>query len=241
MDRPALQPGEQVLVTSADVYVKSIRFMAVLTSARIILRSVDEPRMQDKDLLRETIEDISSWEMPSGDLVLTLLARSRLGETRKLNLVFPASAGQSRESERAGWMRYLADGYPAPPVQVLKSSRPAQARGEAKVPYTEGKLRFHDGIHVAKTNAPPPARDIPGSISPKKRYACTTRPASQKAPVARPPEARRVNIEIRGGHTFPGIPCLPLPLHGKMIPASVPGAAAGLPAIPLSATGAVRG
>jgi len=203
MDRPALQPGEQVLVTSADVYVKSIRFMAVLTSARIILLSVDEPRMQDKDLLRETIEDISSWEMPSGDLVLTLLARSRLGETRKLNLFFPASAGQSRESERAGWIRYLTEGYPAPPVQVPKSPRPAPARGEAKVPYTEGKLRFHDGIHVAKTNAPPAAREYPTVYPQKSGTAAQPARYSQKAPVARPPEAHRVNIEIRGGTYVP--------------------------------------
>lgn len=204
MDRPALQPGEQVLVASADVYVKSIRFMAFLTSDRIILRSVDEPRMQDKDLSRETIEDITSWETPPGDLVLTLIARSRLGETRKLNLVFKECAGSAREAERAEWIRYLMTGRPVHPVQAPGSARPARAHGDAKVPYTEGKLRFNNGIHAARTNAPSAQREYPAA--PIKKSGTPAQPggSSRNAPVDRSMEARRVNIEIRGGAYVPG-------------------------------------
>jgi len=209
MDRPALQPGEQVLLTSADVYVKSIRFTAVLTSARIILIGVDEPRMQDKDLLRETIDGISSGEMPSGDLVLTLLARSRLGETRKLNLVFPETAVFSREAEREEWIRNLMAGPPVPPDQVPKSTRPAPVHGEAKVPYTDGKLRFNYGIHATRTNAPPRARESPEASPQKNGTPVSHGRYSQNAPVARPPESRKVNIEIRGETYAPRKPVLP--------------------------------
>ncbi|MFA5221799.1 MAG: zinc ribbon domain-containing protein [Methanoregula sp.] len=183
---------------SPDVYVKSIRFTAFLTSARIIFRSTDDSRMSDKDLARDTIDDVFAGQALTGDPVLTLLARSRLGETRKMNLTFHNLTSLSRGSERDGWIRHLMNEYPAKPGQVPRSSRPTPASAGAQIPYTEGKLKFNTGIHATKMNAPSAASGYSGA-SLKEGGKCTTPERVSRDVAARPRETRDMPLVIREG------------------------------------------
>ncbi|MFA5330847.1 MAG: hypothetical protein WC342_00565 [Methanoregula sp.] len=181
MDLPALNPGEEWLVRSSDVYIKSAPYAAFLTTSRIIIRSAGKKAQPDSVLFRESVVRVHAATSEFGEPVLTIETRDRAGNMRKIVLTFSGRAGSTRIHERDQWARIISE-HPGPdqaPAPEECSRHAISRTSEKAIAYDDRKLTFHDGIHHhsatrqsvsspgdAKTRENPdnhPPRDFPGS------------------------------------------------------------------------------
>jgi len=109
MGDPDLHSDEKVLLTTQDVFVKSIPFEAVLTNKRIILLDRKKNLIPQKDILIATIGDIAAAENAIRDQTITLSLITSSGETRQLVLTFSRTAGGGRKRERDEWFKTLKE------------------------------------------------------------------------------------------------------------------------------------
>lgn len=109
MGDPELHSDEKILLTTQNVFVKSIPFEAILTNKRIILVDRKKNLIPPKDILLATIRDIEGGENAIRDQIITLSLITSTGETRQLVLTFSRTAGGGRKRERDEWLRTLKD------------------------------------------------------------------------------------------------------------------------------------
>ncbi|MCX6691047.1 MAG: hypothetical protein NTW33_03085, partial [Methanoregula sp.] len=77
-----LHGDESVILTTPDVFVKSIPFEAVLTSKRIILVDRDKDLVPPKDIVLATIRDVQPGENAIHDQTISLSVIATSGGTR---------------------------------------------------------------------------------------------------------------------------------------------------------------
>lgn len=149
MGDPELYRGEQVLLVTPGVYVKSIPFEGILTNMRILLVDRAKNILPTKEVAYEMIQEAEIGENAIGDLILTLTVQTATGENRQMILTFSQREGGNRMRERDDWVRIIQDGvssarstasYQAPPapqrVQPKRAAepeayeQPAPAQGE---------------------------------------------------------------------------------------------------------------
>ncbi len=149
MGDPELYRGEQVLLVTPGVYVKSIPFEGILTNMRILLVDRAKNILPTKEVAYEMIQEAEIGENAIGDLILTLTVQTATGENRQMILTFSQREGGNRMRERDEWVRIIQDGvsaarstasYPAPPapqrVQPKRAiepeayEQPAPSQGE---------------------------------------------------------------------------------------------------------------
>ncbi|OPY39294.1 MAG: hypothetical protein A4E35_00064 [Methanoregula sp. PtaU1.Bin051] len=109
MGEPELHSDEKILLTTQDVFVKSIPFEAILTNKRIILIDRKKNLIPQKDVLLATIRDIEAGENAIRDQFINLSLITNTGETRQLMLTFSRTAGGSRKRERDEWVKALKE------------------------------------------------------------------------------------------------------------------------------------
>jgi hypothetical protein len=132
-----LNRGEQVILRTPGVYVKSIPFEGILTNMRIILVDRAKKILPTKDIALESIQDIETGENAIRDQILTLTVLTATGATRQMVLTFSQREGGNRVRDRDDWVRIIQQGMspaaeprPAevPPqrVQVKRAAEPAK-------------------------------------------------------------------------------------------------------------------
>lgn len=109
MGYPELHSDEKILMTTQDVFVKSIPFEAILTNKRIILIDRKKNLIPQKDILLATVGDIVAAENAIRDQTITLSLITSSGETRQLVLTFSRTAGGGRKRERDEWTKLLKE------------------------------------------------------------------------------------------------------------------------------------
>lgn len=126
MGDPDLYRGEQVLLRTPGVYVKSIPFEGVLTNMRIIL--VDRARniLPTKEVAYDMIQEAEIGANAIGDQVLTLTVQTSTGENRQMILTFSHREGGDRTRDRDEWVRIIQQG--------VSEARNAAARQQAAAP-----------------------------------------------------------------------------------------------------------
>ncbi len=139
MRQPVLHMGETVLIRSPDVYVKSFRLTALLTTERIVLSDPYNSAVPDRDLDLRAVVGAEAGETRSGEPVLCVLSRPAMGEVRRLFITFAGQAGSLRTGERDRWVQEISRtcrrSAPAPAVpdpvdlvgQQAASAIPARA------------------------------------------------------------------------------------------------------------------
>ena len=151
MNLPPVRPGEEWLVKSPDVYVKSRRFTACLTSGRIVLDDPDDARVPGRELPLTTVDGIETGENGNGEPVLRIVARSAEGETRRLIMTFARQPGFNRVGERdtrAQWLaryRNIRPGPGRPAPSPVPETRPAPADVAR---YRKGGYLPREGIDI---------------------------------------------------------------------------------------------
>ena len=148
MGDPELHSDEKVLLTTQDVFVKSIPFEAVLTNKRIILLDRKKNLIPQKDILLATVGDITAAENAIRDQTITLSLITSSGETRQLVLTFSRTAGGGRRRERDEWVKTLKE---------LTSSS-IQKTIRKVVPSLEPEARKFDTVPKKKVSEQPPSR-----------------------------------------------------------------------------------
>jgi len=100
--------GETVIVRSPDVYVKSLRLTALLTTERIIMSDPYNSVVPDRDLPLRAIVGAEAGETRSGEPVLCVLSRPAGSEVRRLFITFVGQAGFLRTGERDRWVKEIS-------------------------------------------------------------------------------------------------------------------------------------
>ena len=141
MRQPALYPGENVRVRSPDVYVKSFRLTAYLTTQRIILTDPYNPAVPDKDLALDSVVGMEPGETRTGEPVLCVLSRITPGDIRRLFITFAGLAGSVRTGERDRWVQEITRACrqgsapaPVPPEPEVLPLRPVSPVAPAREP-----------------------------------------------------------------------------------------------------------
>lgn len=109
MADPEMQSDEKILLTTQDVFVKSIPFEAVLTTKRIILIDRKKNLIPPKDILLATVRNVEASENAIRDQTIILTLVSGSGDTRQLVLTFSRTAGGGRKRERDEWYKSLKE------------------------------------------------------------------------------------------------------------------------------------
>jgi len=109
MGDPELHSDEKIILTTQNVFVKSIPFEAILTTKRIILIDRKKNLIPPKDILLATVREVEGGENAIRDQIITLSLITTTGETRQLVLTFSRTAGGGRKRERAEWLKALKD------------------------------------------------------------------------------------------------------------------------------------
>jgi hypothetical protein len=107
MDDPEISNDEAVLLTTPDVFIKSIPFEAILTDERIILFDRKKGMIPQKDIPLETIRDVEAGENAVREPVLNISILTGEGDTRQLILTFPPYGGKGRSRDRDAWSTML--------------------------------------------------------------------------------------------------------------------------------------
>lgn len=100
--------GETVIVRSPDVYVKSLRLTAMLTTERIVLSDPYNSAVPDRDLSLNAIVGAEAGKTRSGEPVLCVLSRPAGSEVRRLFITFARQAGALRTRERDRWVQEIS-------------------------------------------------------------------------------------------------------------------------------------
>lgn len=107
MGDPDLYRGEQVLLRTPGVYVKSIPFEGILTNMRIILVDRAKNILPTKEVAYEMIMEAEIGENAIGGEILTLTVQTATGENRQMILTFPQREGGNRSRVRDEWVRII--------------------------------------------------------------------------------------------------------------------------------------
>lgn len=107
MEEPDLYEDESVLLSTPDVFVKSVPFEAILTNKRIIFIDRIENLIPQKDVAVAAIRAVDVGENAIRDPTLTIAVVSSGGETRQMVLTFPQKTGAVRKRERDAWAKEL--------------------------------------------------------------------------------------------------------------------------------------
>jgi len=134
MGDPELHSDEKILLTTQNVFVKSIPFEAVLTTKRIILIDRKKNLIPPKDILLATIRDFEAGENAIRDQVITLSLITSTGETRQLVLTFSRTAGGGRKRERDEWVKNLKELTSSPIQKAIRKVIPSFDQDQKKVP-----------------------------------------------------------------------------------------------------------
>lgn len=148
MGDPELHSDEKILLTTQDVFVKSIPFEAILTNKRIILLDRKKNLIPQKDILLATVGDIVAAENAIRDQTITLSLITSSGETRQLVLTFSRTAGGGRKRERDEWTKTLKE----------MTSSSIQKTIRKVVPSFEPEARKSDTVPKKKVMEQPPSR-----------------------------------------------------------------------------------
>lgn len=132
MGDPELYRGEQVLLRTPGVYVKSIPFEGILTNMRIILVDRAKNILPTKEVAYEMIQEAEIGENAIGDLILTLTVQTATGENRQMILTFSQREGGNRMRERDEWVRIIQDGVSAARGAASYQAPPAPQRVQPK-------------------------------------------------------------------------------------------------------------
>ncbi|MFA5330813.1 MAG: zinc ribbon domain-containing protein [Methanoregula sp.] len=129
MNNPSFQPGETIRIRSADVHVKFGRFVAFLTTQRIILVDPDDDLMPAKELSLASVAGTEPGETQKGEPVLCIFSRISRGEIRRLILTFARNTGTVRTGERDAWIteisRHSSTARPDPARPPVAFQKPA--------------------------------------------------------------------------------------------------------------------
>ncbi len=132
MGDPELYRGEQVLLRTPGVYIKSIPFEGILTNMRIILVDRAKNILPTKEVAYDMIQEAEIGENAIGDLILTLTVQTATGENRQMILTFSQREGGNRMRERDEWVRIIQDGVSAARGAASYQAPPAPQRVQAK-------------------------------------------------------------------------------------------------------------
>jgi hypothetical protein len=162
MSGPDLHGDESVILTTPDVFVKSIPFEAVLTNKRIILIDRDNDLVPPKDIVLATIRDVQPDENAIHDLTISLLVIATTGSTRLIVLTFSAKAGSKRKRERDEWVTALQKHTRSSFQKAIRSVIPGLDR--------ERNTKSRDTAqHSERSTASPPDKTSVDAVqSPKK-------------------------------------------------------------------------
>ncbi|MDD5142841.1 zinc-ribbon domain-containing protein [Methanoregula sp.] len=139
MGDPELYRGEQVLLRTPGVHVKSIPFEGILTNMRIILVDRAKNILPTREVAYDMIMEAEIGENAIGDEILTLTVQTATGENRQMILTFPQRQGGTRSRERDEWVRIIQqevsaarnaavhDAVTAPQTVSVRRSAPAEA------------------------------------------------------------------------------------------------------------------
>jgi len=215
MKIPVLQPGEEWLVKSPDVYVKSLRFTACLTSVRIILISPDNDMIPDRDLALVSVAGIDFGESHTGEPYLVVLARTRGGAMKRLVLTFAGRPGISRKGERDSWIQWIsrygqlhASSTPGSPVM---DPAPGQARADPVVdptPWFPG----NPGTRVNGSHAREKSRIVPSFIG-MSSDGDSRGPGAPGSPAVRGTNASDIAVQEIPPPIMPVPPAAPAPVQ----------------------------
>ncbi|PKG33900.1 zinc ribbon domain-containing protein [Methanoregula sp.] len=107
MGDPDLYHGEQVLLRTPGVYVKSIPFEGILTNMRILLVDRAKNILPTKEVAYDMIMEAEIGENAIGEEILTLTVQTATGENRQMILTFPQREGGKRSRVRDDWVRII--------------------------------------------------------------------------------------------------------------------------------------
>ena len=164
MGDPDLHSDEKTLLTTQDVFVKSIPFEAILTNKRIILIDRKKNLIPQKDILLATIGDVVPAENAIRDQTITLSLITSSGETRQLVLTFSRTAGGGRKRERDEWVKSLKE-LTSSSIQktirkVVPSFEPEPRKVEAE---QKKKVREQTAPRIEITSRPGVKKEIEGA------------------------------------------------------------------------------
>jgi hypothetical protein len=125
MGDPELYNDESIILTTPNVFVKSIPFEAILTNKRIILVDRKKDLIPAKDILLATIRDVEPSENAIRDQIITLSIITNTGGTRQVVLTFPRQAGGGRKRERDQWVKVLRELTSSPLQKAIRKVIPA--------------------------------------------------------------------------------------------------------------------
>jgi len=126
MGDPDLYRGEQVLLRTSGVSVKSIPFEGILTNMRIILVDRAKNILPTKEVAYEMIMEAEIGENAIGEEILTLTVQTATGENRQMILTFPQREGGNRSRVRDEWVQIIQ--------QEVSAARGAAVRQAVNAP-----------------------------------------------------------------------------------------------------------
>lgn len=141
MGDPDLYHGEQVLLRTPGVYVKSIPFEGILTNMRILLVDRAKNILPTKEVAYDMIMEAEIGENAIGEEILTLTVQTATGENRQMIVTFPQREGGKRSRVRDEWVRIIQqevsaardaavrEAVTAPQNVSVRRSAPARAYG----------------------------------------------------------------------------------------------------------------
>ena len=166
MSDPDLHGDESVILTTPDVFVKSIPFEAVLTNKRIILVDRDKDLVPPKDIVLATIRDVQPGENAIHDQTISLSVIATTGESRQIVLTFFAKAGGKRKRERDEWVTALQKHTRSSFQRAIHSVIPGLDR--------EKKAKSQDTAqHSDRNPTPPPDKSSVDAVQPQKKIDAT--------------------------------------------------------------------
>lgn len=128
MKNPVFLPGETVRIRSTDVHVKFGRFVAFLTTSRIILVDADDDLVPEKELSLAHVAGTEPGKNQDGEPVICIFSRVAQGDIRRLIMTFSRSTGTVRTGERDVWIteisRYSSQARQAPARPAIPFQKP---------------------------------------------------------------------------------------------------------------------
>lgn len=162
MGDPDLYRGEQVLLRTQGVSVKSIPFEGILTNMRIILVDRAKNILPTKEVAYEMIMEAETGENAIGDQILTLTVQTATGENRQMILTFPQRKGGNRSPERDEWVRIIQQG--------VSAARSAAVRQPVTPPQN---VTVRRSTQTGGYDSPAPAQKEPLAASSEEIVYCT--------------------------------------------------------------------
>ncbi|HEX3001083.1 MAG TPA: zinc ribbon domain-containing protein [Methanoregula sp.] len=162
MGDPDLYRGEQVLLRTPGVHVKSIPFEGILTNMRILLVDRAKNILPTKEVAYEMIMEAEIGENAIGEEILTLTVQTATGENRQMILTFPNREGGIRSRVRDEWVRIIQ--------QEVSAARGAAVR-QAAAPAQNVPVR--QDARTRAYESPAPAREDTGDFASDDIVFCT--------------------------------------------------------------------